>query len=1192
MLWKGMDSMEKDRQKTIEISGQRPIYSVSFTEDGKQVLGGGVEGMLRRWRVDDGYEVCQAIRAEGATIFAADISADRKWLVCGLRRLDLSDGMAEVRVWDTQTHIKVLDISSHTDTVFSVNVSPDSTKFATGSADKRAFIWSMPTGRRLVGPLWHEGVVVAVQFSPNGDRIATAAAQNPNAKSIRIYNSENGQQLLDVPFRVNTHVSSSLAWSSDGCQLFAASYSEVKRFDTSSGSLLGSWSVPGGGSSASIVLSHSQKFAAVVACQSLSFWDTTTDKQIGTVIKHASSVWSIALSPNDYCVTTGEENGKISFRSLGNILPGSYIMVNLPLMYINEAAFKSWTLGDLNRVAELLTEESARPFHQARALAHRAVVRVRLKQWSMAIDDAKKSTEIRRSIIGHIAHAMAHAGNGEHELAMRVFDLVFVDSIPTENKFLLLVKAIILFECGKHHDAISRVDDLIDIVDNQSLYITVRAQMLLILAGVSLSQGDGGQAMKLLMRAREAIPFQTDPHLVVISLISGWDFDKLALAIQLRLQECIKPSEDNGDAAVQSKKPEDAIIRYSTALSLNPSNPACLLVKRSKAQVMLGLWEDALRDADEAINADPSSPWGYERRHAALHGVQRYDEAINAFTQMISIIEKSHDEDVCQLGKKYMSPSRSETAIESLVREVSKICPIVLIDVESGRLCDEPQRLHTFKSKSQYKELVSSMTEQVDNERILRVVAKYFQYVTFSHVWEGKEPLFQDVNLVTSVWDLDSSPLNEKLKKFCKVVRKDGYRWAWSDTCCIDKTISMVLNESLTMMYKWYQASAATFVFLADVDSPSVLGKLTKSKWMTRAWTTQELLAGKVIRFYDRNWKPYLGDTQSNHKESPEIMQELANAIAIARETITTFNPDDLSVREKLRLASTRHATVEEDLAYSLIGIFKSDIKPHYGEREAALGHLLQEIVARSGDVTVLAWAGKSSPYNSCLPASLSVYSQMPYTLPPIEDAEMDVHVAVLRNLLARADAVLIHDQVTRLPPARFANRRLHLPCIIFAVKKLVVLDLGSGQEKRYRAWVSGIGYVDFETSDQLSSKEPRRLIFVHPWIRDLRDPLDGFSWGGTADHDADEADLEAEAGSAHATELPVQAVPAASTEGYTRALRLVVRLQQPFRALLLQQHPNGEFKRIAAEHEIVIPGLEHGINFSRDIDVDVVEVL
>ncbi|KAH0833010.1 hypothetical protein J3R83DRAFT_11995 [Lanmaoa asiatica] len=133
---------------------------------------------------------------------------------------------------------------------------------------------------------------------------------------------------------------------------------------------------------------------------------------------------------------------------------------------------------------------------------------------------APKSIEVQGSVIGHIAHAMARVGNGEHESVMRVFDLVFTEGLPTENKFILLIKAIILFECGKHDDAISRVDDLIDIVDDQSIYITVRAQMFLLLGGMSLRKGDHERAMDLLRRAQQAIPYQKDSHLVVVSLVS------------------------------------------------------------------------------------------------------------------------------------------------------------------------------------------------------------------------------------------------------------------------------------------------------------------------------------------------------------------------------------------------------------------------------------------------------------------------------------------------------------------------------------------------------------------------------------------------------------------------------------------------------------------------------------------------
>ncbi|KAF8124549.1 hypothetical protein EV363DRAFT_1132057, partial [Boletus edulis] len=153
------------------------------------------------------------------------------------------------------------------------------------------------------------------------------------------------------------------------------------------------------------------------------------------------------------------------------------------------------------------------------------------------------------------------------------------------------------------------------------------------------------------------------------------------------------------------------------------------------------------------------------------------------------------------------------------------------------------------------------------------------------------------------------------------------------------------------------------------------------------------------------------------------------------------------------------------------------------------------------------------------------------------------------------------------------------------------VQNTGSGLETRYRARVSGIGHVEFQTSDSLSLTEPRRLFFVHPWIRDLRDPLDSSTWGYT-DDDEHDSDSDPETATRSPPTSPSQVVPAATMDDYTRALRLVVRLQQPFHALLLQQQPNGEFRRIAADDEIIVPGLEPSIKFARDIRTEVVEIL
>jgi hypothetical protein len=57
--------------------------------------------------------------------------------------------------------------------------------------------------------------------------------------------------------------------------------------------------------------------------------------------------------------------------------------------------------------------------------------------------------------------------------------------------------------------------------------------------------------------------------------------------------------EDLGDAALRAQRDDDAISEYSLALSLDPTSPQDLLIKRSKAYVAKGSCENGLQDANK-----------------------------------------------------------------------------------------------------------------------------------------------------------------------------------------------------------------------------------------------------------------------------------------------------------------------------------------------------------------------------------------------------------------------------------------------------------------------------------------------------------------------------------------------------------------------------------------------------------------
>ncbi|KAI6043918.1 hypothetical protein EDC04DRAFT_2599781 [Pisolithus marmoratus] len=756
-----------------------------------------------------------------------------------------------------------------------------------------------------------------------------------------------------------------------------------------------------------------------------------------------------------------------------------------------------------------------------------------------------KSLQVQPSPIGYIAMAVALLGQGDLEGAICTFALAFHDCEPHDIRFLLLLKLILMFESGNKEEAITRVlgamylkKGTLRTTNNVLPYRRSRSYVLCLYFLVNLilwkDIWDGASSgLDIVAQQRLCEHLYTEERtaeaveiLLNVMRTSGRGVPEKRgnRRVDHFTKKCATTLEHVGDEALRSAKLDDAIIQYSAALSLSLPNPAGLLIKRSGVLAAKGLWEDALQDANEAVEADPSDPWGYKAKHMALHGAK----------------DMTKRSTLLKLRKDYVSPSETIAAIDPI---------------------DGPI----------FKELVSSMTREVDNGRILRVVTSFFGYVMFSHVRQGNETSFQDVNEVKSVWSLPETPLNGKLRDFCKETRRLGYNWAWSDTCCIDKTTSSVLSQSLTSMYKWYADSAATFVFLADVAHPSKPGDLACSLWMTQAWTLQALLAPKVIIFYDSEWKPYLGNTGENHKQSADIMQELAEAIKMPRETIVTFSPDNLGVREKLRLASTRNAIVEEDVAYSLIGIFKSDIRPQYDEGADALGRLLEEVVDHSGEISVLAWSGKSSSYNSCLPASVSVYSQTPFNPPLLEGEAMKTCITELRSSkLSQQEALNIYKQIKSLQPARFAARRLHLPCIIFPVRGL---SIQRGNENVYHAKVSGLGNVEFTATDDLPLDKRQKIVFAHPWIHHILGQSSEVAWGGDSDSDFDsDSDYNI-----------------CSDEN--QALQMIARLGQPFNALLLAQQQNRGYKRLAAKTEIIVPGLGTAIT-SKNIRVKVLEIL
>jgi ankyrin repeat protein len=230
-------------------------------------------------------------------------------------------------------------------------------------------------------------------------------------------------------------------------------------------------------------------------------------------------------------------------------------------------------------------------------------------------------------------------------------------------------------------------------------------------------------------------------------------------------------------------------------------------------------------------------------------------------------------------------------------------------------------------------------------------------YAILSHTWGSpdEEVTFQDLQA-----GLGEHKRGYRKIIFCgKQAADDGLKFFWVDTCCIDKTSSAELSEAINSMYMWYQAAEVCYAYLADVPS---IGTLPNSRWFTRGWTLQELIAPTEVVFFSEEWER-LGTRL-------ELSKSIQDCTGIPeRVFLESTSLDSFSVAQKMSWAANRNTTRVEDRAYSLIGIFGINMPLIYGEGENAFIRLQEEIMKISDDHSLFAWTSQDNR-GGCLATS------------------------------------------------------------------------------------------------------------------------------------------------------------------------------------------------------------------------------
>ncbi|KAH7131070.1 heterokaryon incompatibility protein-domain-containing protein, partial [Dactylonectria macrodidyma] len=226
------------------------------------------------------------------------------------------------------------------------------------------------------------------------------------------------------------------------------------------------------------------------------------------------------------------------------------------------------------------------------------------------------------------------------------------------------------------------------------------------------------------------------------------------------------------------------------------------------------------------------------------------------------------------------------------------------------------------------------------------------KYAILSHTWgnDDEEITFRDIEAGRIEKSGSGSP---KVKGCCNQAKQDGLEYVWIDTCCIDKTSAVELGESINSMFHWYRKATVCYAYLFDVpagDNPRQPdSKFFSSRWFTRGWTLQELLAPKKLCFYDHTWD--LLGTKHNLSGVIQTITGVPRPFLLGLATLR-----DASIAQRMSWAAKRRTKREEDLAYCLLGIFGVMMPMIYGEGDKAFVRLQEEIMKHGGDDSILAW--------------------------------------------------------------------------------------------------------------------------------------------------------------------------------------------------------------------------------------------
>jgi WD40 repeat protein len=196
------------------------VSSVAISRDGQLALSSSHDGTARLWRWPSGQELRRFDGHKGAVHRAVFLPDSRRAVSCG------QDGT--VRLWDVRDGRELRSLDARSGVVLSLAAAPDGHTVLAGYTDGTARLWDVETGKTIRTLTGHTDRVESVAFSPVGDVVASCGGAND--WTVVVWEVSTGRELLRL--KDHTGAVHSVAISPDGSGLFSAGKDHTVRIRT------------------------------------------------------------------------------------------------------------------------------------------------------------------------------------------------------------------------------------------------------------------------------------------------------------------------------------------------------------------------------------------------------------------------------------------------------------------------------------------------------------------------------------------------------------------------------------------------------------------------------------------------------------------------------------------------------------------------------------------------------------------------------------------------------------------------------------------------------------------------------------------------------------------------------------------------------------------------------------------------